>query len=139
MRKKIDNKFIIGLLIFTLFLTGAYALLAANLNIAGTAGGRGDFKIEFVTYNISDEDKATVTLNGTNTSLNVEANLSYPGDSVTIYFTIKNTGSLAATVSDLKINENSTDDINIRINGLANIKGQTLAAGESTNGSIVIT
>lgn len=139
MRDRRNQKTVIGLLVLTLFLTGAYALLATNLNITGTAGGQGDFKIEFTDYNVSDEDKATAILDATNTSINIEANLSFPGDSVTINFTIKNTGSLSATVSDLTINENSTDDFNITINGLDNIRGETLLVSETTNGSIVIT
>lgn len=139
MNNRKNKMVIMGLLVFTLVLTGVYALLATNLNITGTAGGTGDFKIEFSSFSISDDDKGAATLDSTKTSLSISADLSYPGDSVTINFTIKNTGSLAAIVSDLRINNNSTDDFNVTINGLSNIKGETLAVNEVTNGSVVIT
>lgn len=139
MRDKRNRLLVVGLLVFTVAVTGVYALLATNLNITGTARGAGDFKIEFSDYRVTDEAKAAATLDSAKTSINIEANLSYPGDSVTINFTIKNTGSLKATVSDLTINENSNQDLNIKINGLTNIKGTTLDVGETTSGSIVVT
>lgn len=139
MRDKKVRYFVIGLIIFTFVLTGVYALLAANLNIYGTATGTGDFKIEFSNFTVSDATKATANLNQDNTSLTINTTLSYPGDSVTIDFTIQNTGSLAATVDNLIINENSTEDFTITINNLANIEGTTLAVGATTVGSIVVT
>ncbi|MGE5456284.1 MAG: hypothetical protein ACM3O4_04185 [Ignavibacteriales bacterium] len=139
MRNKRVRFFVIGLIIFTFVLTGVYALLAANLNITGTATGAGDFKIEFSDFSISDPTRATATLSQDNTSLAISSDLSYPGDTVTINFTIKNTGSLAATVDHLVINENSTQDFTITINNLANIEGTTLAVGGTTAGSIVVT
>ncbi len=139
MRDKKVRFFVIGLIIFTFILTGVYALLAANLNITGTATGTGDFKIEFSNFTISDATRATANLNQDNTSLTISTNLSYPGDTVTIDFTIQNTGSLAATVDNLIINENSSEDFTITINNLANIEGTTLAVGATTVGSIVVT
>jgi hypothetical protein len=139
MKNRRNRMFIIGILLFSLFLTGVYALLATNLNITGTASGVGDFKIEFSSYNVSNPDKVSVTLDDSNTSMNISANLDFPGDTVTINFVIKNTGSLAARVSDLNVNENSTDDFTIQVNGLSTILGNTLAVGETTNGSIVVT
>lgn len=70
--------------------------------------------------------------------MNIQATLSYPGDMVTINFTISNTGSLASIVDDLVINENDTADFDIEINDLDNIIGTSLGVGQSTNGSIVI-
>jgi archaellum component FlaF (FlaF/FlaG flagellin family) len=131
--------FILTLSIFALLLTGVYALLSANLNITGTAGGATNFKIEFNSYTVSNESKATVNLNANKTSMTISANLSYPGDSVTIGFVIKNTGALSATVQDLVINENSNDDILVSVTGLSGIKNTDLDVGETTNGSIVIT
>ena len=139
MRNKRNRIFVVGLLAFTIVLTGVYALLAANLNISGTATGTSDFKIEFASTNISDPSKATVSLDSTKTSLTIESNLLYPGDSVTVDFTVKNTGSLKANVTNLVINENSTDDFNIKVNGLSTIKGTDLNVGDTTSGSIVIT
>ena len=138
MKRRHNRAFVIGLLLFTILFTSAYGLLSANLNITGTATGAGDFKIEFTNYNISDETKATVTLDTERTSMNIQATLSYPGDMVTINFTISNTGSLASIVDDLVINENDTADFDIEINDLDNIIGTSLGVGQSTNGSIVI-
>ncbi|MDD2377818.1 MAG: hypothetical protein PHD10_04140 [Bacilli bacterium] len=139
MRDRKVKYLVIGLIIFAIALTGVYALLAANLRITGTATGVGDFKIEFSSFTVSNPEKATATLDDNNVSLSIDANLSFPGDSVTIDFTIKNTGSLAATVDNLLINENSTEDFTIVINGLNEIEGSTLAVAEATVGSIVVT
>ncbi len=139
MRDRKVRFFVIGLIVFTFILTGVYALLAANLNITGTATGTGDFKIEFSDFTISDPTRATAVLNDDQTSLTINADLSYPGDTVTVDFTIQNTGSLAAIVDNLIINENSTADFSIVINNLASIEGTTLAVGATTQGSIVVT
>lgn len=139
MEKRRNRAYIIGLLVFVVVLTGVYALLIANLSIAGTATGTGDFKVEFTNYAATDPSKANVTLDSNNTSLTIDASLTYPGDTVTIDFTIKNTGSLKATVQDLIINENSTSDFTIKVNGINSIKGTNLDALETTDGSIVIT
>lgn len=139
MKNRRVRAFVLGLALFTLVLTGVYALLAANLTITGTATGTGDFKIEFTNVASSNTTKATTTLNDDRTSLSIDTNLSYPGDTVTVDFTIQNTGSLAATVNSLIINENSTTDFTIVINGLSAIEGTTLAVGGTTQGSVVIT
>ncbi|MDD3341644.1 MAG: hypothetical protein PHN72_05615 [Bacilli bacterium] len=139
MHNRRKQMLVMGLLVFTVVLTGVYALLSTNLNITGTTSGKGDFKIEFSHFSISDDAKATATLDADKTSINMDANLSYPGDTVTLNFTIKNTGSLKATVSDLVINNNSTEDFDIVINGLTDIKGTTLDVNETLTGSVVVT
>ena len=139
MRDRRNNWFIVGLLAFVLVLSGAYALFATTLNIAGRAGGEADFRIEFTDHNISNEDKASVTLDSTNTTMNITADLNYPGDTVTINFTIENTGKLNSIVNNMVITENSNDDLNVNIVGLSDIKGTTLAPNDTTTGSIVIT
>ncbi|NLL44976.1 MAG: hypothetical protein GX247_04870 [Mollicutes bacterium] len=139
MRRQKIRFWILGLAIFTILLTSVYALLAANLEITGTATGAGDFKIEFVNATPSDLNKATATLSAEKTTLDISANLNFPSDSVTIDFVIRNTGSLNAMVENLVINNNSNEDFSIVINGLHDIEGTTLGVGEITEGSIVIT
>lgn len=139
MKNRSTKLLIVALLVISLSLAGVYALIAATLNITGTATGTADFKIEFTNANVSNADKASYTINPDGTVLNITSNLSYPGDTVTINFTIGNTGSLAAIVNNLTINENSTSDFTIDIIGLDAIEGTTLDANETTNGSIVVT
>ncbi|MDD2434736.1 MAG: hypothetical protein PHO63_00585 [Bacilli bacterium] len=139
MRDRKVKYLVIGLIVFAIALTGVYALLAANLRITGTATGVGDFKIEFSSFSVSNPAKATATLDDNRVSMTIDANLSFPGDTVTIDFTIKNTGSLAATVDNLIINENNTEDFTIIIIGLNEIEGSTLNVGDVTVGSIVVT
>ncbi|NLL02527.1 MAG: hypothetical protein GX265_05880 [Mollicutes bacterium] len=135
-----NNKlFIIGLLASVLILSGAYALFATTLNIGGTAGGATEFKIEFTDYDVSDSEIVEVDLNSANTTMNITADLVYPGHSATINFTIKNTGRLNARVNDIVINENSTDDFNISVVGLEDIKDTILSPNDTTEGSIVVT
>jgi hypothetical protein len=130
---------ILILSIFSLSLAGVYALISANLNIAGTATGTADFKIQFTNANVSNVDKASYTINTDGTILNITTNLTYPGDTVTINFTIGNTGNLAAVVNNLVINENSTTDFTIDIVGLDTIQGTTLDTNDITSGSVVVT
>lgn len=139
MRDKRAKFLVVSLLLFTVLLTGVYALLGGALNITGTATGVGNFKIEFSTFNVTNPDKATVTADVNNTSLDIAANLSFPGDSVTINFTIANTGGLKAVVDDLIVNNNGNEDFTINIVGLTDIVGNVLNVGETTNGSITIT
>ncbi len=110
MNRKKSKNFVLGCVILTLLFTGVYALLATTLNITGNATGQGDFKVEFINANSSDDDKATAVINSDKTNITITANLSYPGDSVTVDFTIQNTGTLSATVNDLLINNDSNDD-----------------------------
>ena len=112
MRNKNNINYLLTLGVIAILLTGVYAILSANLQITGTAVGAGDFKVEFKNVIVDDPNKATVNLDGDSTTLTIDATLDYPGDEVTINFTIENIGNLAARVQDLVINENSTDDIN---------------------------
>lgn len=139
MRNKNNRNYLLSLGVIALLLTGVYAILSANLDITGTATGTGDFKVEFSSANANNEEKATVDLNADRTIMTIDATLEYPGDSVVINFIIENTGNLAARVQDLVINENSTDDITINVDGITNIQDTVLGVGETTTGSITVT
>lgn len=139
MKRRSNVLFIVALVATALILSGAYALLAAAINITGTATGTGDFKIQFTNATVSDSAKANATISTDGTTLTIGSTLSYPGDTATVNFTIKNTGSLAATVNKLTVTNPSSADFTVTILGLNNIQGTTLAAGAITTGSIVIT
>lgn len=139
MRDRKTRNYLLGLGAIALLLTGVYAILSANLDITGTATGTGDFKVEFTSANANNEEKASVDLNADKTTINIDATLEYPGDSVTINFIIENTGNLAARVQDLIINENSTEDITINIDGITDIQDTVLGVGETTSGTITVT
>jgi hypothetical protein len=139
MKRGNTRYFVIGLIAFTLILTGAYAILTATLNISGTATGIGNFKLEFTNVTVSDASKATTTNNADNTTITINTDLDYPGDNVTTNFTIKNTGGLAARVDNITINNPDNDDFSVQIIGLANIEGTTLPVGGTVDSSIIIT
>lgn len=139
MKRTNTRYFVIGLIAFTLILTGVYAILTATLNITGTATGVGDFKLEFTNVDVTNSAKATATKNTDNTTITIATNLSFPGDTVTTNFTIGNTGSLAAKVDKLTINNPASTDFTVQIVGLSAIEGTTLSVGGTTVGSIVIT
>jgi hypothetical protein len=139
MKKRNTRYFVIGLIAFTLILTGAYAILTATLNITGTATGISNFKLEFTNVSVSDTSKATTTNSTDNTTITINTNLNYPGDNVTTNFTIKNTGGLAAKVDNILINNPDSNDFSVQIIGLANIQGTTLPVGGTTDSSIIIT
>jgi uncharacterized membrane protein len=139
MKRRDTTYLAIGLIIITLILTGAYALLTATLNITGTATGLGDFKLSFTNVNVTNESKATATTNTDNTTITITTNLTYPGDSVTTNFTIKNTGALPARVDNITINNPDSADFTVQIVGLSDIKGTVLPVNGTTDSSIIIT
>jgi hypothetical protein len=139
MKRKNRRYFIIGLIAFILVLAGVYAIFTTALNISGTATGTANFKIEFTDATISDVSKANYDISTDGTTLTINTNLSYPGDSATINFTIKNTGTLAARVDKLTITNNNSADFTVQIVGLSNIEGTVLPVNGTTNGSIVAT
>lgn len=131
--------FVLGLIAFTLVLTGVYAILTTTLNISGTATGATNFKIQFDNVSVTDTNKATTALDTDQTTLNINTSLSYPGDSVTINFSMKNTGSLNASIDNITINNPNSDDFTVQINGLDTIEGTVLSVGNQITSSIVIT
>jgi hypothetical protein len=139
MKRRNTRYFVVGLIAFTLILTGAYAILTATLNISGTATGVGNFKLEFTNVSVSDATKATTTNNADNTTITIDTNLNYPGDSVTTNFTIKNTGGLDARVDSITVNNPDSNDFTVQIIGLSTIEGTTLPVGGATDSSIIIT
>ncbi len=139
MRRRNGRHLAIGLLAFTLVLAGAYALLTTTLNITGTATGTGDFKLDFSNVTVTDDTKATATTSDDNTVITISTNLTFPSDTVTIDFTITNTGSLPARVDNLTIDNPASTDFTVQINGLSEIEGTVLAVNDTTTGSIVIT
>jgi|LSQX01.3.fsa_nt_gb hypothetical protein len=139
MKRTNTRYFVTGLIVFTLILAGAYAILTTTLNITGTATGTGDFKLEFTNVNVTNDLKATATTTTDNTTITISTNLSFPGDTVTTNFTISNTGSLPAKVDNLTINNPDSTDFTVQIIGLDNIVGTTLPVGDTTVGSIVVT
>lgn len=139
MKKKNTRNFVIGLIALTLILTGAYAILTGTLNISGTATGVGDFKLEFTNVSVNNPDKATATINNDNTTITIDTNLDYPGDSITTTYTIKNTGGLSARIDNITVNNPASIDFTVDIIGLDNIEGSTLLVGDTIDGSIIIT
>lgn len=139
MKKRNTRYLIFGLIIFGLVFTGVYALLTTTLNITGTATGTGDFKIQFDTATVTDSEKATLTLDNDKTTMTIDTNLSFPGDTVTINFTMKNTGSLTAKVDNIVIDNPDSNDFTVVINGLDSIEGTNLTVGAEITSSITIT
>jgi hypothetical protein len=139
MKRRNTRYLIFGLIVFGLVFTGVYALLTTTLNITGTATGTGDFKIQFDTATVTNNEKATLVLDDDKTTMNINTNLSFPGDTVTINFTMKNTGSLTARVDDIVIDNPDSADFTIVINGLNSIEGTNLTVGAEITSSIVIT
>jgi hypothetical protein len=138
MRTKKIRMFAIAVVAFALTMTGAYALFSTTLNINGTANASADFEIDFTSAN-SSSSEATAVIGSDGSSLAINADLSFPGDSATINFVIKNTGTLSATVDNIAITNNSNSDLIVTVVGLDALKGTKLAVGEETTGSIVVT
>ncbi len=136
MRRKNTRYFVVGILAFLLLITGVYAILTTTLNITGSTKGSADFRIEFLNASAVNSDKISYDISTDGLTLTINSNLTYPGDSASVSFDIKNTGTLPAKVSDLKVTNNTNSDLIVEINGLNNLIGTVLGVGETTSGVI---
>ena len=134
------KKFIIGaLLIVILTMSVGYSAFATQLSVNGTAEitGQWDVKIS----NIEVQDVSDGCDYGepkyTNTSATFNAKLQKPGDSITYVITIKNDGTIDATLNNVifKEDENGSPAIIYTTSNL----DYSLKAGEQTKLNVKIT
>lgn len=139
MRRKNTRYLIIGILAFLLLVTGVYAILTTTLNITGSTKGSAVFRIEFFNARSVNPDKISYDISADGLTLTINSNLTYPGDTASVSFDIKNTGTLPAKVADLKVINNTSTDLLVEINGFTDLIGTVLGVGETTSGTITTT
>ena len=125
---------LIGFLIAAiLMMSVGYAALASQLNINGTSGITGNFKVQFTditegTAVGSATNKTAASVTDTTATFDVE--FVSPGDSMSFDITVKNTGNLVAKLDSITglPSESENDPIKYTISGIQ--VGDTLAVNQ---------
>ncbi len=98
---------IIGVLAVALVMVVGYALFSDTLTINGTATAQGDFDMQIISAEITDEvgsTGATAQVNSDSNALTINIpKLEYPGASVEVTYKIKNAGSVPALYDSYEI------------------------------------
>ena len=138
MKNKTQNIVIILLIIISIMAIG-YATFATQLTINGTAKivGEWDVKItNIIAKNVSDGCNAG-TPTFTNTVATFNSELGKPGDSITYEITIKNAGTINATLSTAKFKED-TENGSSAINYETTQPALSLPAGQETTFTVTV-
>ncbi len=137
-KKNKNNKYLIlGAIVFALIATAAYALFTDTLDVSGNLSASAEFNLEYTATSTSSV-AASSTISTDKKTLTVNANLSAPGEEVTISYTITNNGTLSATLKDIVSNHNNNADLEVDLVNANLLADTVLAPGDSTNGYIVV-
>ncbi len=120
--EKNKNILIAGLLAIVLIMAVGYAAFATQLQINGTANISSTWDVHF----IEDNTKKTITSGGgvepeatmelkSSTVYTVSAKLKQPGDKIVYTFTVENSGTLPAKISDLTLSSKGNEVIKFSI------------------------
>ena len=128
---------ILIIFIITILMIGVgYAYFSETLVITGTSKIVGTFDIQFKEARIENPTELeTINITQDGKNLNFQVNLTMPGESDTIYYTIVNNGTIDATLENLVITSNQDNDVTFNP---SNISGD-LISGDTINGSITVT
>jgi len=142
MKKKSKNKIytIVGLTVLLLSMAVGYAIFSGTLNITGTATSTGTYNISFFATSITASADCTpvTTLSADKKTITISVpDLQKPGAFATISATVKNTGSISATL--LSVNVTGNTDPNVTVTYPTWTTGVVLAAGESYTFPITVT
>lgn len=140
MKTKKVSYIIIGLIILLIAVGVAYAAFIDVLDIRGTATVSGDFVIEFT--NVTDPNNVA-TISEDKKSIIVNAQLAFPGDSITISPEVSNKGSINAKITGIKIldavggSTYSNPDITVTTSGI--VSNDLLNSGAKNTFNVVMT
>lgn len=113
----------------------SYAYFSSTLYISGTAKLIGNFEVLFTDVSISNQTELeSVLISDTGNSFTFNVRLALPGDSDTIYYTIKNNGTMDVTIDELNITSIADDDVTFNTSSIAG----DLSSGESKDGTITV-
>lgn len=114
----------------------SYAYFSSTLYISGTARMIGNFEVLFTGASISNQTELeSILISDTGDSFTFNVKLALPGESDTINYTIKNNGTIDATIEELNITSVADSDVTFDTSSIAG----DLASGESKSGVITVT
>ena len=132
------NLLIGGLLCLLLIMTVGYSAFSSKLDIKGSSMVSSKWDIEITDLQVKNtvgkvED---VSHNFNILTANMEANFYLPGDEITYEVTVSNLGTLDAVLDSIKINMDSQDIIEFKVDGITS--GEELKHGTSTKFDLIM-
>ena len=137
-RRRKRNYILMGLCAILLIMTVGYGAFSSKLDIKGSSMVTSKWDIEITDLKLKGTLGQAEDVNHTYDALtaNMEANFYLPGDEITYEVTVSNLGTLDAVLDNIKINMNSQDIIEFKVDGITS--GEELAHGTSTNFDVIM-
>ncbi len=136
--KKNEKKItIITFLIIIIMIIGiGYAYFNTTLIINGIAKIEGTFEVVFTNATINNKtDLETINISNDGLNLTFSVDLTMPGESDTINYTITNNGTIDATLNELVITSSTDNDVTFECSSIAG----DLISKQSKTGTIKVT
>ena len=136
--RKRRNIVIANLLCILLLMTIGYSAFSSKLDIKGSSMVTSKWDIEITNLLVKQElGEATNKAHSYDKlSADMEADFYLPGDEITYEVTVSNLGSLDAVLDSIKINMDSQDVIQFKVDGI--MSGDVLKQGESTKFDVIM-
>ena len=132
------NYIIMGLCAILLVMTIGYSAFSSRLDIKGSSMVTSKWDIEITDLQVKNIlGKAEDVSHSFDTlTANMEANFYMPSDEITYEVTVSNLGTLDAVLDNIKINMDSQDIIQFKVDGITS--GEELKHGESTKFDLIM-
>ena len=138
-KRKSRNMLLIVLICILLIMTIGYSAFSSKLDIKGSSMVTSKWDIEITNLLVKQESGSAKDKSHSFDKLlaNMEADFYLPGDEITYEVTVSNLGSLDAVLDSIKINMDSQDIIQFKVDGI--MSGDVLKQGESTKFDVIMT
>lgn len=119
-------------------MTIGYSAFSSKLDIKGSSLVTSKWDIEITDLQLKQEsgDAEDVSHSFDALTANMEANFYMPGDEITYEVTVSNLGTLDAVLDSIKINMDSQDIIEFKVDGITS--GEELKQGTSTKFDVIM-
>ena len=127
-----------GLLCLLLIMTVGYSAFSSQLDIKGSSMVTSKWDIEITDLQLKQKigSAEDVSHNYEMLNANMEANFYIPGDEISYEVTVSNLGTIDAVLDNIKINMDSQDIIEFKVDGITS--GEELAHGTSTKFDVIM-
>ena len=138
-KRRHQRRIVLGMLLCTLFImVVGYSAFSSKLDIKGSSMVTSKWDIEITNLLVKQEVGAKNKAHSFDKlNANMEADFYLPGDEITYEVTVSNLGSLDAVLDSIKINMDSQDVIQFKVDGI--MSGDVLKQGESTKFDVIMT
>ena len=132
------NYIIMGLCAILLVMTIGYSAFSSKLDIKGSSMVTSKWDIEITDLQVKNTlgEAEDVSHSFDTLTANMEADFYSPGDEITYEVTVSNLGTLDAVLDNIKINMDSQDIIQFKVDGITS--GEELKQGTSTKFDLIM-